>query len=71
MSTLDRSNAFIVLNGLPNIGPITLRLLLDAFQGDPVSIFNATSSQLKAVQGVGDAVVSTLNNWKDLLDLDK
>jgi hypothetical protein len=44
---------------------------LDAFQGDPVSIFNATSSQLKAVQGVGDAVVSTLNNWTDLLDLDK
>jgi hypothetical protein len=38
MSTLDRTNAFIVLNGLPNIGPITLRLLLDAFQGDPVSI---------------------------------
>ncbi|MCZ6673883.1 MAG: DNA-processing protein DprA [Verrucomicrobia bacterium] len=71
MTTLDRKNAFIVLNGLPNIGPITLRRLLDAFHGDPVSIFDAPASQLKAVQGVGEAVVNTLRNWADLLDLDK
>ena len=68
---LNRYNAFIVLNGLPNIGPITLRRLLDAFNGDPVSIFNATSSQLKGVKGVGDAIVSTLRSWSTHLDLDK
>lgn len=68
---LNRYNAFIVLNGLPNIGPITLRRLLDAFHGDPVSIFNATSSQLKSVKGVGDAIVKSLRSWSTHLDLDK
>jgi DNA processing protein len=71
MTSLSRTNAFIVLNGLPNIGPITLRRLLDVFHGDPTSVFDATSRQLKAVQGVGDAVVNTLRNWEKLLDLDK
>lgn len=71
MATFDRKHAFIVLNGLPNIGPITLRRLLGAFHGDPVSIFNASSSQLKSVQGVGDAVVNTLRKWEELLDLEK
>ncbi|MDA9763827.1 hypothetical protein N9C83_00525 [Opitutales bacterium] len=68
---LNRYNAFIVLNDLPNIGPITLRRLLDAFHRDPVSIFNASSSQLKSVKGVGDAIVNTLRSWQTHLDLEK
>ena len=68
---LNRYNAFIVLNGLPNIGPITLRRLLDAFHGDPVSIFSASSSQLKSVKGVGNAIVDTLRSWSTHLDLEK
>ena len=71
MSQLDRTNAFIVLNGLPNIGPITLRRLMDAFHGDPVAIFNAPANQLKSIQGVGDAIVEALRDWPQLLDLDK
>jgi DNA processing protein len=71
MTELDRTNAFIVLNGLPNIGPITLRRLLDNFHGDPVSIFNAPASQLKSVKGVGDAVVNTLRDWTSHLNLEK
>lgn len=71
MTDLDRTNAFIVLNGLPTIGPITLRRLLDAFHGDPVAIFDAPASHLKGVQGVGDAVVRTLRDWPRLLDLPK
>ncbi|MCB1123889.1 MAG: DNA-processing protein DprA [Verrucomicrobiae bacterium] len=71
MAELDRTNAFIVLNGLPNIGPITLRRLLDAFNGDPVAIFEAPTSHLKSVKGVGDAVVDTLRNWTSHLNLEK
>ena len=71
MTELDRTNAFIVLIGLPNIGPITLRRLLDAFHGEPVSIFNATASQLKSIKGVGNTVVDTLRSWSKHLDLDK
>ena len=71
MAELDRTNAFIVLNGLPNIGPITLRRLLDAFNGDPVAIFEAPASHLKSVKGVGDAVVDTLRNWTSHLNLEK
>ena len=68
---LNRYNAFVVLNGLPNIGPITLRRLLDAFHGDPVSIFHAPASQLKRVKGVGDAIVNTLRSWANHIDLEK
>lgn len=71
MAQLDRTNAFIVLNGLPNIGPITLRRLLDAFNGDPVAIFEAPANHLKSVKGVGNAVVDTLRNWSNHLDLEK
>jgi DNA processing protein len=71
MNQLDRQTAFIVLNGLPNVGPITLRRLLDAFHGNPLAIFEAPPTQLKAVKGVGNAVVDTLHNWSQHLDLEK
>ncbi len=71
MSSLSRNQAFFVLNGLPNIGPITLRRLLDAFNGDPVSVFTAPANQLKAVRGVGNEIVNTLRRWEEHFNLQK
>lgn len=71
MSPLSRKQAFIVLNGLPEIGPITLRRLMDAFDGDPVSIFTAPANQLRSVRGVGHKIVSVLRDWENHFDLQK
>ncbi len=68
---LSRRDAFLILNGLPNIGPISLRRLMDDFGGDPLAIFGASTASLKRVKGVGDAMVNTLHCWDALFDLEK
>lgn len=71
MSLLSRKHAFLVLNGLPEIGPITLRRLLDAFNGDPVSIFTAPANRLMSVRGVGRKMVGILRDWEKHFNLPK
>ena len=71
MSPLSRKQAFLVLNGLPEIGPITLRRLMDAFNGDPLSIFTAPANQLRSVRGVGHKIVTILRGWENHFDLRK
>lgn len=68
---MNRRQAFLVLNALPNIGPINLNRLLDAFDGDPVAIFSAAESRLKTVRGVGDTVARTIREWKEHFDLER
>src|SRR5262245_3579136 len=60
---------FIILNDLPNIGPISLNPLLAAFGGDPLQIFSATKRQLEAVRGIGPETSAALLNWREHFDL--
>ena len=71
MSSLSRKQAFLILNGLPEIGPISLRRLLDAFGGDPVAIFSAPANQLMSVRGVGRKIVAILRDWEKHFNLEK
>ncbi len=66
---LSETQAFLILNALPNIGPITLNRLLVELGQDPRAIFSATASRLESVRGVGPAIRSTLENWEDHFDL--
>ena len=50
---LTERQAFMILNDLPNIGPITLNRLLEEFGRDPARILSAGRRQLESVQGVG------------------
>ena len=68
-SSLTERQAFMILNDLPNIGPITLHRLLEAFGGDPRDILNADKRRLEAVRGVGPETSAALINWHAHFDL--
>lgn len=68
-SELTERQAFVVLNALPNIGPITLNRLLDELGGDPRAIFSAGKRRLEAVKGVGPVISETLTTWTQHFDL--
>jgi len=69
MQTLTEQQAFLVLNALPNIGPITLNRLLAELGGDPRAVFTAGVRRLESVRGVGPAISSTIANWQTHFDL--
>lgn len=68
-SDLTERQAFLVLNALPNIGPITTNRLLAALGGDPRAIFVAGAKQLEAVKGVGPVISQSLGDWNRQFDL--
>lgn len=66
---MTEAQAFLVLNALPNIGPITLNRLLAALGGDPRAVLAATARQLEAVPGVGPVIAATVTAWREHFDL--
>jgi DNA processing protein len=68
-SELTERQAFLVLNALPNIGPITLNRLLAELGGDPRAVFRADKRRLEAVKGVGPVISQTIAAWREHLDL--
>ena len=66
---LTERQAFLVLNALPNIGPITTNRLLEELGGDPRAIFSTGARRLEAVKGVGPAIRDTLVRWEEHFDL--
>ncbi len=68
---LSERQAFLVLNALPNIGPITLTRLLDELGDDPRAVFAAGAKRLEEVRGVGPAISGTIAAWTEHFDLAK
>jgi DNA processing protein len=66
---LTELQAFMVLNALPNIGPITLNRLLAELGGDPRAVFTCDRRRLESVKGVGPVIASTLLGWREHFDL--
>ncbi len=64
MITLSTRQAALILNALPNVGPVTLRRIRDTLQQPLAGILNATKEQLLSVNGVGEVICSSLLNWK-------
>jgi len=71
MRELTVTQAFLVLNALPDIGPITTNRLLAAFGDDPRRLFEAPAAELEAVKGVGPKISGNLRRWRELVDLAK
>ncbi len=69
MTSLTQHQALLVLNGLPHVGPVTLRRLLDAFDGDAIAVIEGEASKVRSVKGVGSKVVETLSNWQSRFDV--
>jgi len=59
----------MILNDLPNIGPITLNRLLTEFGGDPRGILVSSRRRLESVRGVGPETSAALLNWRAHFDL--
>lgn len=59
----------MVLNDLPNIGPITLNRLLGEFGGDPCAILSADRRRLESVRGVGPETSAAVLAWRSHFDL--
>ena len=68
-SELTERQAFLILNALPNIGPITLNRLLDGLGGDPRAVFATDRRRLEAVKGVGPVISATIGAWQQHFDL--
>ena len=68
LPVVTSTEAYIALNMLPNIGPVRVRALLEAF-GEPQAILSAGASQLKKVHGVGEEVAQSIARWRELADL--
>ena len=68
---LTEQQAFLILNALPNIGPITTNRLLATLGGDPRRIFTADSRTLQSVRGVGPVIIDSLRGWETLFDLER
>ncbi|MET0263625.1 MAG: DNA-processing protein DprA, partial [Rariglobus sp.] len=66
---MTERQAFMVLNALPNIGPITLGRLLSELGQDPREVFTVGSARLEEVRGVGPAISGTVANWQQHFDL--
>lgn len=66
---MTETEAAIVLNMLPQVGPVRVRRLTERF-GSPSAILEATGSALRDVEGVGPEVSSVITSWKDHADLD-
>jgi DNA processing protein len=66
---LTERQAFMILNDLPNIGPIVLNRLLAELGGDPRDILAAPQRRLEAVKGVGPETSASLVNWPTHFDL--
>ncbi len=68
-SELSERQAFLVLNALPNIGPITLNRLLVELGGDPRAVFAVGPRRLESVRGVGPVISATITNWRQHFDV--
>jgi DNA processing protein len=63
------TEAAIVLNLLPQVGPVRVRRLTERF-GSLSAILEAKSSDLRSVEGIGPEVSSVITSWKHHVDLD-
>jgi DNA processing protein len=67
--TLTAQQAFLVLNALPGVGPVSCARLLADFDGDPRAILPAGAGRLERVKGVGPAMSAGITHWRDNFDL--
>lgn len=63
--SLTSQQAILILNGIPGLGPVTQRRLLDAFAGDPVAVLSASAEALCRVPRIGKETSETIKAWAE------
>ena len=59
---LSREVAFLLLNGIGKLGPVSVRNLLLAHENDPCKVLGSSQSSLLSVDGVGQAMVDSIKS---------
>lgn len=67
--SMTDTEAAIILNMLPRVGPVRFTRLMDRF-GSAEAILSAAGSALRGVEGIGADVSSVITSWRDHADLD-
>lgn len=62
------TDAFLILNLLPKLGPIRVQRLLDVFTC-PTRIFQASLRELQEVPGIGPEMAEQIYRWESLVDM--
>jgi DNA processing protein len=62
------TEAAIILNMLPQVGPVRVRRLTERF-GSPSAILAASGCDLRTVEGIGTEVSSVITSWNEHADL--
>ena len=65
---MTRTEAYLALNLLPQIGPVRVKKLLQHF-GSPEAILAAKSRDIMAVHGIGQAQADAVSTWETQIDL--
>ncbi|MEI7963453.1 MAG: helix-hairpin-helix domain-containing protein, partial [Verrucomicrobiota bacterium] len=66
---MTNTEAAIVLNMLPQVGPVRVRRLTERF-GSTSAILQAAGSELRTVEGIGPEVSSVITSWQEHANLD-
>ena len=67
---LNRTEAYVVLNLLPQVGPRRLGRLLEVF-GAPEEALAASLGDLSQVPSIGREIAARIRNWEQFTDLEK
>ena len=65
---MTRTEAYLAINLIPNIGPVRLRKLVDYF-GTPEDALRAKASQIAAINGFDQKLADTIADWENQIDL--
>lgn len=65
---MTRTEAYLSLNLLPQVGPVRVRKLLQRF-GTPEAVLAAKSSQIEQIEGFGRAQAEAIADWESRIDL--
>lgn len=68
---LTDHDAYLILNALPNIGPVTLNRILQDLGGDARAVFDASAQRLEQIKGVGPAISGTIRAWREHFHLER
>ncbi|MEZ5384619.1 MAG: DNA-processing protein DprA [Prosthecobacter sp.] len=65
---MTRTEAYLSLNLLPQVGPVRVRKLLKRF-GTPEAVLAAKSSQIEQIEGFGRTQAEAIADWESRIDL--
>ncbi len=65
---MNSTEACIVLNMLPTVGPVRLRKLLAVLE-QPERVLTAKRTELRRVEGIGAEVADQISSWESIVDL--